>query len=39
MKRLLIILDNEEHKKLKKAKGKKTWHEFIMTLVNQILLK
>lgn len=24
----------EEHARLKKAKGKKTWHDFILTLAN-----
>lgn len=33
MKRLLIIFDNDEFKKLKKAKGKMTWHEYILTLI------
>lgn len=33
MKRLLIIVEDEEYKKLKKAKEKMTWHDFLLSLV------
>jgi hypothetical protein len=31
-KQLNVILDDEDHKKLLKAKGKRSWRTFIMTL-------
>ena len=30
MKRILLVLDEKDHKKLLKLKGQKTWEEFIM---------
>lgn len=32
MKRLLIIVEDKEYEKLIKAKGEKTWHDFLMSL-------
>ncbi len=32
MKELRIVLEDEEHKKLEKRKGKQTWHDFILNI-------
>lgn len=32
VKQLNIILDDEDHRKLVKAKGEKSWRDFIMEL-------
>src|SRR5262249_8301688 len=32
-RQLNVILDDEDHQKLLKAKGQRSWREFIMTLV------
>lgn len=34
-KQLNVILDDDEHKKLLKAKGKRSWRDFIMTLTQR----
>jgi hypothetical protein len=34
-KQLNVILDDEDHKNLTKAKGKQTWRTFIMTLTEK----
>lgn len=34
-KQLNVILDDDEHKKLLKAKGKRSWREFIMPLADK----
>ena len=34
-KQLNVILDDEDHQKLLKAKGKRSWREFIMTLTKK----
>jgi hypothetical protein len=34
-KQLNVILDDKDHEKLLKAKGKTSWREFIMTLVGK----
>jgi len=34
-KQLNVILDEEDHRKLLKAKGAQTWREFILQLVNK----
>ena len=33
MKTLNIPLEDAEYKKLEKAKGEMTWHDFILTLI------
>ena len=35
MKTILQVFNNSEFKRLKKAKGKMTWHDFIMQLVEE----
>lgn len=35
MKRIYEFFTEEEHERLKEAKGNKTWHDFIMTLVDK----
>jgi predicted CopG family antitoxin len=35
MKRVLIILEDEEHKELTKKKGTMSWHDFLMTLLDK----
>ena len=32
LKNLHLTIDENDYKKLKKAKGEKTWYEFIMSL-------
>jgi hypothetical protein len=34
-KQLNVILDDEEHRKLTKAKGDQSWRDFIMTLIQK----
>jgi hypothetical protein len=34
MKRILQTFTNQEFKKLKTVKGKKTWHDFILELAD-----
>jgi hypothetical protein len=34
-KQLNVILDDEDHKKLLRAKGKQSWRQFIMTLIQK----
>lgn len=34
-KQLNVILDDEDHEALLKAKGKRSWREFIMTFVQR----
>jgi predicted CopG family antitoxin len=34
-KQLNVILDDEDHRKLLKAKGERSWREFIMTLIQK----
>lgn len=35
VKRLVLALDDDVFERLKKAKGEKTWEQFILTLLNQ----
>ena len=34
-KQLNVILDDDEHRTLLKAKGDRSWRDFIMTLANK----
>jgi hypothetical protein len=34
-KQLNVILDDDEHRRLTKAKGDQSWREFIMTLAKR----
>jgi hypothetical protein len=34
-KQLNVILDDDEHKELLKAKGERSWRKFIMTLTQR----
>lgn len=34
-KQLNVILDDDDHRKLFKAKGERSWREFIMTLMQK----
>jgi len=36
MRSLNIPLEDEEYKRLKKAKGTRSWHDFIMTLAGEV---
>lgn len=38
VKHIHILLDDEEYKKLDKAKGNQTWHDFIMSAAEAILI-
>jgi len=33
MKKVVLLLDNDQYEKLKKIKGEKNWVNFVMTLV------
>lgn len=35
MKRIAEVFEDAEMERLKKAKGSKSWHDFIMTLVKE----
>ena len=34
MKSITVVFEDEEHKKLKEKKGEKSWHDFILELIN-----
>ena len=34
-KQLNVILDDNDHRQLLKAKGRRSWREFIMTLIQK----
>lgn len=36
VKQINVAFDDEEYEKLRKAKGKKSWHNFIMSLVKEV---
>jgi len=35
MKRVYVTFEDAEHRQLMRAKGKQSWHDFIMTLTKE----